>query len=87
MHTALNVLWLVVYKTVVNFWYSLELAAYLGLGLVDRPTVGGLVLEQLDEGAGWAEIRIFLWWDWAWATDLLDQHERRRELRDSSAWR
>lgn len=86
MHTFINMLalaWLVTWKTAVNLLHSLELGLYLSLGAVDRQTVGGEVLTALDEGGGWAEVYILLWWDVRWARQLLRQHERRRRLRDA----
>jgi hypothetical protein len=86
MHAFINMLaltWLVTWKSTVNLFHSFELGLYLALGAVDRQTVGGEVLTALDNGGGWAEVYILLWWDLDWARRLLRQHEKRRQLRDA----
>jgi|AACY02.2.fsa_nt_gi hypothetical protein len=81
----LSLLWLVVWKTLVNVFFGTLVHAEELLGIVDPGDVNRLLLDELRDGAGWGEIYAFFWAQPSRARRLLEQHERRERLKD--AWR
>ena len=74
----------VVSRSAIGFILGIELLLYLALGVSDEQEVTGEWLQALEDGHGEGELRTHLWWDQAWCSRIMRQHEKRKRLRE--AW-